>query len=211
MRRLILLSLFSCYLLQAQSFLESHGQGYIGGGFTSPLSDFGSRHNTGWNFMAGGGYRFNTAFSLNLEYTYNHLDYGYASSAPIGTILNARYDGHTELHGFTLNPRYNVGHYKGANAYFQAGYGIYARKFQLTRPAVGTTVICDPYWFYCGTAIVPVDLILGERTTWKQGWNAGMGVEFGGRVKFFADARYLWVANPQVRIQTIPVSFGVHF
>lgn len=72
-------------------------------------------------------------------------------------------------------------------------------------------MVWDPYWFYCGTAIIPVDLIVGERTTWKQGWNAGIGLEAGGRVKFFADARYLWIANPQIRIEAIPVTFGVRF
>jgi opacity protein-like surface antigen len=209
MRRLILCSLFTCLVSQAQSF--NHFQGYVGGGFTTGVSDFGNRHDTGGNFLAGAGYRMTPALSLNIEYTFNHLNYGYAATTPIGGILNARYDGHTELHGFTLNPRYTLGAFHGVDTYITGGYGIYARKFQLTRPSVGTTVICDPYWFYCGTAIVPVDLIIGERTTWKQGWNAGIGLEMGGRIKFFADARYLWVANPQIRIEAIPVSFGVRF
>ena len=209
MRQLILFSLFSGLMMQAQEF--SHGQGYVGGGFTTGVSDYGNRHDTGGNFIAGGGYRFNPSFSLNGEYTFNHANYSYTPTTTGGAILNQLLDGHTELHGFTLNPRYTFGEFHGVDAYVTGGYGIYARKFQLTRPGVGTQVICDPYWYYCGTAVVPVDYLLGERTTWKQGWNAGIGVEMGHRVKFFADARYMWIANPQIRIEAIPVSFGVRF
>lgn len=211
MRRYILLSLFSGLLLQAQPAEFSHFQGYVGGGFTTPRSGFGERHDTGWNFMAGGGYRFNPAMSLNLEYTFNNSAYAYTPTSPGAGIIANRLDGTTELHGFTLNPRYTFGSLRGANAYVTGGYGIYARNFSVTRPSIGTTIVCDPYWFWCGTAIVPVDVLLASNTTWKQGWNAGLGVEFGARVKFFADARYQWVANPNVRIQAIPVSFGLRF
>lgn len=210
MRRYILLSLFSGLLLQAQEF--SHFQGYVGGGFTTPRSSFGDRHDSGWNFLGGGGYRFNPAISLNLEYSFNSNNYGFTPDTAAGAIIANRYDGHTELHGFTLNPRYTFDFKRGGlGAYVTGGYGVFARNFSLTRPGFGTTVVCDPYWYWCGTAIVPVDFVLGSRTTWKQGWNAGLGVEFGARVKFFAEARYLWVATPQVRVQSIPATFGLRF
>jgi opacity protein-like surface antigen len=212
MRRFVLISFLAGALLHAQPPQEfNHFQGYFGAGFTTGVSDFGSRHDTGWNILAGGGYRFNPALSLNLEYTYNNASYNFAPQTPGQVVLANRYDGRTELHGITVNPRYTIGSLKGIDAYVQGGYGIYARNFTLTRPTIGTTVVCDPYWFFCGTAIVPVNVIVGSHTTWKQGWNAGIGLEFGARVKFFADARYLWVANPQVRIESIPVSFGVRF
>jgi hypothetical protein len=101
--------------------------------------------------------------------------------------------------------------FRGISGYVTGGYGIFARNFQLTRPSVGTTVVCDPFWYWCGTAIVPVDVVLGSHTTWKQGWNGGLGVEMGGHVKFFAEARYMWVATPRIRSEAIPVTFGVRF
>jgi opacity protein-like surface antigen len=206
MRRLVLLSLAFGLSLQAQEF--KHGTGYVGFGFSTPISEFGTRHDVGWNALVGGGWRFNRLVGLNVEYSFADLGYKFTGNP----ILQATaLSGTTQLHGFTLNPRITTPNVGKVGTYVTAGWGIYVRHFELTRPAVGSTVVCDPYWYYCTTALVSVDVAVAQRDTWKQGWNIGAGVEFGGRFKFFADGRFVWVATPNVRTQSVPVNFGVRF
>lgn len=211
MKRLLgvtILASFSILALHAQEYKPVTG--YVGFGFTTPTDQFGERHETGWNFLGGIGYQFSRMTAFNFEYTYNQLGYAFTPQTPIGGVLQDRYNGDTMLHGFTLGPRFTIP-LPRSDVYFTGNYGIYNARFELTRPGVATTVICDPYWYWCGTGLVPVDFVVGERSTWKQGWNAGMGFEFGTNVKFFADARFNWVATPNIRYQSIPVAFGVRF
>jgi len=184
--------------------------GYVGMGLTPPISGFGSRHDTGGNFLAGIGYRFNRTFGVNFEYTFNELDYIFPET-PLGQRAETVLHGHTRLHGFTLAPRITLPSIRLVNTYVTAGYGIYDRSFQVTTPGLTTGIVCDPWWGFCTGGLVPVDVVVAEHSTWKQGYNVGLGVEFGRNVKFFADVRYLWIATRDVRVSTFPVAFGVHF
>ena len=40
-------------------------------------------------------------------------------------------------------------------------------------------MICDPYYYVCGT--YPVEAVLGSRGGWDFGFNIGAGVGFGAR------------------------------
>lgn len=206
MRRLLISPFLICLSIHGQEFHRVAG--YFGGGFTTPLDDFGSRHDTGWNILAGGGIRLTRMVGLNFEYSFNQLGYNFS---PNPVLQASPLDGTTKLHGFTANPRFTTPSIFGVNTFVTAGYGIYNRRFELTRPGVGSAIYCDPYWWFCTDVLVPVDVAVGERSTWKQGWNFGGGLEFGGRMKFFADIRYMWVATPNIRTKALPVSFGVRF
>lgn len=61
--------------------------------------------------------------------------------------------------------------------------------------------ICDPWLFICYPSLVPVDQIVGERSSWDVGMNVGGGVNFrfGDSKAFFANAKFL------------PLVFGVRF
>ena len=52
--------------------------------------------------------------------------------------------------------------------------------------------------------------ILGERTTYKGGWNAGVGLTIGGLGpgKFFAEGRYHRMNTTGPDTEYIPLSFG---
>ena len=206
----------SFLVLQIAFTITVYGQeikpitGYVGMGLTPPISGFGSRHDTGGNFLAGIGYRFNRTFGVNFEYTFNELGYVFPET-PLGQRAGTVLHGHTRLHGFTLAPRITLPSIRLVNTYVTAGYGIYDRSFQVTTPGLTTGIVCDPWWGFCTGGLVPVDVVVAEHSTWKQGYNVGLGVEFGRRVKFFADARYLWIATRDVRVSAFPVAFGVHF
>jgi hypothetical protein len=210
MKKLLVAAALSCLALQGQSFDWSHAQGYVGGGFTNPMAGFGQRHQMGWNFLAGGGAVVTPVLSLNIEYSFNKLDYN-RKAFPAGATTSTTYHGGTEVHGFTFNPRLQMRRMSKIGAYITGGYGVYWNKFELARPNA-TTVACDAYWTTCtpGTT-VPTDSVLGQTHTWKGGWNAGLGIEGGKRVKFFADARYVYIFTTNVRTEFIPVTFGIHF
>lgn len=210
MKRLLVVTALSCFALQGQNLSWSKAQGYVGGGFTQPQAGLGQRHEMGWGFLAGGGLRASDKFSLNIEYSFNKLDYKRTTYSPVGATTGT-YTGGTELHGFSFNPRLHTPPIFKLGTYFTAGYGIYWSKFQLARPST-STMVCDAYWSQCSPGtIVPTNSVLGQTNTWKGGWNAGLGIEGGGRVKFFADARYVYVFTNNIRTEFIPVTFGIHF
>ena len=103
MRKLTYLSFLFCLALQEQEFRRATG--YMGGGFGTPLGDFGERRNTGWNVLAGGGIRLTQMFGINLEYTYNQLNYRFTVTPRIGQVVPTPLNGETQLHGFSLSPR----------------------------------------------------------------------------------------------------------
>lgn len=208
-----------CYILLASAPLcaqsDRKATGYFGGGISPSVGDFGDRHEMGWGLFGGGGYKFNPKISLNLEYNYDRFTYKYSSPnvpADLPPNVITVLDGTTQVHGFNLNPRYTVGGEGSLSGYVTAGYGIYNRKFQITRPGVGDYIYCDPWWGWCYAGLVPVDYLLKEYSTWKGGFNVGGGVEFGGETgKFFVDVRYRMIYTTSVRTSYIPITFGFRF
>lgn len=210
MRRLLVVAALCCFSLQGQSFDFSKAQGYVGGGFTEPFVGFSERHDRGWGILAGGGARLSDKFSLNIEYSFNKFDYNRQATVP-GSTGPVTYRGTSEIHGFSFNPRFSTPQVWKFGTYITGGYGVYQAKFQLARPGANT-VVCDSYWSQCPPlGVVPTPWALGQTVTWKGGWNAGFGLEAGGRVKFFADARYVYIFTHNVRTEFIPVTFGIHF
>jgi len=98
MKRLLVVTALSCFALQGQNLDWSKAQGYVGGGFTIPQAGLGQRHDMGWGFLAGGGMRVSPKVSLNVEYSFNKLDY--SRSTFTSGVPTATYKGGTELHGF---------------------------------------------------------------------------------------------------------------
>jgi opacity protein-like surface antigen len=106
--------------------------------------------------------------------------------------------------------------------YALGGGGIYHRLIQLTTPSVGYTSVCDPYWYICYPTLVPVDRIIGDRTSNDFGINFGAGVTFGANAKVYVESRYHYVWGPKVtnpltsqEVRTnagfFPLTFGVRW
>ena len=90
--------------------------------------------------------------------------------------------------------------------YVVAGPGAYYRKVEITE-YVGSGVICDPWYYVCGT--YPVTAVVGSRGGWDFGFNVGGGVGFkiGESSEFFIETRYHYVAGPEiVSATTLPTS-----
>ena len=108
--------------------------------------------------------------------------------------------------------------------YGLGGLGAYYRAVSLTTPSVGYTTICDPWWYVCYPALVPVDQIIGDRNSWDMGINIGGGLSFqlGDAAQFYVETRwhYIWgpsFDNPvtgtsqKANGQYFPVTFGFRF
>ena len=88
---------------------------------------------------------------------------------------------------------------------------------------IGTGVICDPYWYVCGT--YPVEAVVGSRGGWDFGFNFGGGVGFGlgESAEFYVETRYHYVGGPEIPADAVagaggstngnylPITFGFRF
>ena len=73
---------------------------------------------------------------------------------------------------------------------------MYYRSVEITE-YLGNGVICDPYWYVCGT--YPIEGVVGSRGGWDFGFNFGGGVGFGigETAEFFVETRYHYVWGPE--------------
>ena len=104
--------------------------------------------------------------------------------------------------------------------YIAAGPGMYNRKVEITRYA-GTGVVCDPWYYVCGT--YPVEAVLGSRGGWDFGVNVGAGIGFGlgDSGEFYIETKYHQVWGPEITGpngsggnadgQYLPLTFGFRF
>ena len=82
--------------------------------------------------------------------------------------------------------------------YGLVGMGVYYRPVQVTTPGVGWVPgYCDPWWYICYPGgFVPVDNIIGERSSTDFGMVFGGGVNFS---KIYAELRYHYVWGPTIQ------------
>lgn len=104
-----------------------------------------------------------------------------------------------------------------ARLYVLAGAGVYHRSVTLTTSGTGLITVCNPWWFVCYAQAVPVDRIIGSRSTTDAGVNVGFGLSAGA---FFADVRYHYMWGPTYDTPTggqkatgkfLPLTVGVSF
>ncbi|MBS1801761.1 MAG: hypothetical protein JST28_00260 [Acidobacteria bacterium] len=187
------------------SGLRSHLTYEVGGGFNAPTDDSSPYIGWGYNFTVGAGYRFDQHFSMNLEYQYIHSKL----PAPIVAEAGAT-GGYDTLWSFTLDPMYEINPKSAITFYGVGGGGFYRKVTNFTDPQQG--VYCDYFGFCYG---VTQDVVVGHFSSNQGGWNVGGGIEHrfagwngDGRMKLFAEARYLDVSSPAVEGLT-PNGLGI--
>jgi hypothetical protein len=175
--------------------IMSHMTYEFGGGFNAPTSDSSSYISWGYNFTAGAGYRLNQNLSLNLEYQFIH------SKLP-GAIIDeaGATGGYDTIWSFTLDPMYEINPKSAVIFYAVGGGGFYRKVTNFTDPTQGQ--YCD-YFGYCYG--VTQNQVVGHFSSNQGGWNIGGGIEHrfagwngDGKMKIFAEARYLDVLSPAV-------------
>jgi hypothetical protein len=80
---------------------------------------------------------------------------------------------------------------------------MYYRSVEITE-YLGNGVICDPYWYICGT--YPIEGVVGSRGGWDFGFNIGGGVGFGigETAEFYVESRFHYVMGPEFTSPSLP-------
>jgi hypothetical protein len=193
------------------SALAQDKAGYfiLGGGYTAPNAEVRDHLGDGWNFTIGGQYNTSPVIGIEGLYSFNGLGEKRLSipvspgNSPAGSVPTDFFANMNMQYG-TVNVVFQKPE-GDVKPYGVIGGGIYYRPVQVTTPAVGYIPgYCDPFWYVCYPGgFVPVDSIVGERSSTDFGMDFGGGVKFGA---FYADLRYHYIWGPEVeeRTTTLP-------
>jgi hypothetical protein len=193
-----------------------------GGGFNAPAGGDQQDYITwGGQFSAGAGYRFSRHISALLEYQL--ID----DKLPGGLIAETGANGgYAHIWSFTVAPVVDLFPKSTNDVYATGGGGFYRKVTSFTDPE--ETEYC---YYFCGVGYT--NAVVGHFSSNQGGWNIGggfthrLGGIYGdGRMKLFAEVRYLDVLTPAVNhlepnglsattvaadTKLIPVTFGIRF
>ena len=204
----------------------------FGGGYTGPTGKVRDSLGDGGNFVAGVTFYPNPHFGIQAQYGYHAFGQKEVLIAAQPGFDSADFFAGHHMHevAFNVIARGGPAH-GGVHPYAVAGGGIYNRVVDLKSPSVGLTSVCDPYWYVCYPVAVPVETLIGDRTSTDFGINVGAGVTFGSlhAAEFYAEVRYIYIWGPKasslvqggilppgvedknVNGQYFPISFGIRF
>jgi opacity protein-like surface antigen len=168
---------------------------YFGGGPTFISGNMADHFGTGVGPAVGATFDLSSRISFGAEYAFRrfHADNWV-------DILGGSFTAYHDTHQIAFNMIFNVTPADSrARVYIVAGPGAYYRKVTVTKYE-GTGIVCDPYWYICGT--YPIESILGSRGGWDFGFNVGAGVGFklgsSDDAEFTIESRYHFVQGPEI-------------
>jgi opacity protein-like surface antigen len=174
----------------------------VGGGFTAPNAEVRDHLGNGYNFNFGVQVNVTPVIGIEGLYSFNGLGDKTISipvqnppgSAGIPTDFSA--DMNMQYFTGSLVARKPQGQVR---PYGLVGLGVYYRPIKVTTPGVGYVPgYCDPWWYYCVPGgFVPVENIVGERSSTDFGMNFGGGVNFG---PVYAELRYHYIWGPTIEV-----------
>ena len=175
----------------------------LGGGYTAPNSEVRDHLGDGYNFNIGLQVNVTPVIGIEGLYSFNGLG-DKRITLPVSVTP---VDGGVPTDFFAdMNMQFgsaNVVIQKpegSVRPYGLVGMGVYYRPIKVTTPGVGYVPgYCDPWWYVCYPGgFVPVENIVGERSS------TDFGMDFGGGVKFgpaYAEARYHYIWGPEIEVQ----------
>jgi hypothetical protein len=175
----------------------------VGGGPTFIASDLGQHFSTGWGPAIGVTFDASKRVGFQFEYAYRRFNIN--DNAPFygATTFGANHQTHQLDFNMVANLTAPDKNYR---VYAIVGPGAYYRKVEITQ-YVGNGIICDPFWYICGT--YPVSAILGSRGGWDWGFNVGGGISLGmGGASFYIESRYHYVWGPDIEPGVNPLPGG---
>ena len=199
----------------------------LGGGFTAPNSEVRDHLGDGFNFNLGVQVNVTPVIGIEGLYSFNGLgdkrivlDVSATPQDP-GVPTDFFADMNMQFGTVNLVVQKPDG---GVRPYGLVGMGLYYRPIHVTTPGVGWVPgYCNPWWYVCYPGgLVPVDVIVGERSSTDFGMDFGGGVNFGA---VYAEVRYHYIWGPEVEVpsgstpptqrkangQFLATTFGVRF
>jgi opacity protein-like surface antigen len=172
----------------------------VGGGFTAPNSEVSDRLGNGYNFTFGVQVNVTPVIGIEGLYSFNGLGKKQisipVSASPTASSIPTDFFG-------SMNMQYGTGSLVvqkpsgSVRPYGLVGMGVYYRPVKVTTPGVGFVPgFCDPWWYVCVPGeFVPVENVVGERSSTDFGMDFGGGVNFG---VIYAEIRYHYIWGPTV-------------
>ena len=183
----------------------------IGGGFTGVYGAASDRIGNGGNFTIGVLYKVSPLIGVQGEYAWNGIKQKQLSLPVFPTVnpldgVPSDFFADTNMQYFGGNVLVNPAVSGRTAPYVITGLGLYYRPVSISTPSVGFTTICDPYWYVCYPTAVPVEQVVGSRSSTDFGMNFGGGVMFKIRdnTSMFFEVRYHYVWGPSLDDATIP-------
>ncbi|WP_176441889.1 outer membrane beta-barrel protein [Granulicella rosea] len=161
----------------------------LGGGVALPAGATKKYQNTAGGFRLGGGYNLNRRLGIMLQYDFNN--FGVPNSL-LQHLPSAgdNYTGRVHLWSLTAAPVVQLLRSDGASVYLTGGGGFYRKlvKFDTTTKGCNPDGGCLNFPTYAG----------GDSNN-AGGVSLGLGaakkIAFESKVRVFAEARYVWIAN----------------
>jgi hypothetical protein len=185
-----------------------------GAGFNVPAGNTNTWQDVGYTINLGGGWMFNDRIGVLAEYTFNN------ANIPQSTLTNiGEPNGHVRVWSLGLDP---IIYYKTSGhigGYITGGGGFYRKVTTFTEPVYAG----DYCSYFYGCYPVYDNITLSHFSSNQGGVNLGTGITFkpnaDGKLKLFAEARYVWVDSPKSSasgigtgtVGMIPVTFGVRW
>jgi opacity protein-like surface antigen len=203
----------------------------IGGGYTFALSDVRDHLGDGYNIAIGATVNVSPTLGIQGEYAFNGLGQKQisipVSGTPGGTPVPTDFFADMNMQYFDANLVFRPGSEGAARPYIVAGGGWYHRPVKVTTPGVGYIPgYCDPWWYVCYPGgFVPVENIIGERSSNDFGVDFGAGVDIGPAdgPRLYIEAKYHYIWGPEVKTsvsgtdtkkangQFLPFTIGLRF
>ena len=193
----------------------SNKYSFLGGfGLGLPVGNTHKYETPSWGFQIGGGRNFSKTFGVMLQFDYDHFGLQGATIANEQNLYNIIYscspsqaaagncspttglDGNNHIWSFTLNPTFTLPTEGALGAYAVVGAGFYHKVTNFTLPTVasGFDYFYGPYQYIANQNI-------DHYTSNAFGVNAGVGATYKfshfSSAKFYVEARYVLVLNPQ--------------
>jgi len=194
--------------LLAQDVLK-HVTFGAGAGFSFPLGTLDNRTKTGFNFVASGGPRFNSRFSVPVDFSLHYLDVKSFKNSE--TNADPFLGSMVRIWSLTVNPSFEFIKQERFGSYVTGGYGLYNRKLLLAAPGLLPALTCDPVLNVCVDNLSSGPVISGDFSLYKGGYNVGGGVTFGARTKFFVEVRYHHMLTTHTPVEIVPLTFGIRW
>jgi hypothetical protein len=196
----------------------------IGGGVTTPTGGVTDNLGPGGQVLLGLTYRASDQVSVTGEYGFSSLgSKSVTVPQPLTTAGSATFSGSGWYQFAGGAVRFTPWTSGKSSVYLIGGAGVYHRSVYVSTPAIGQVTVCDPSWFICFPTAVTVDKVIGTRASNDPGFSVGGGFTYkvSALATFFAEARYHYVAGPDVANQSggttnangqfFPLTFGFRF
>ncbi len=206
----------------------------LGAGYTWALSEVGDYLGDGFNFNLGVTFKASPVIGIEGMYSFNGLGEK-EFSLPVSSTPGA--PGTPTPFAADMNMQYGTASVVVTSPsgrvrpYGLTGIGVYYRPVTVTTPGVGFVPgFCSPWWYYCVPGgFVPVDNVVGERSSTDFGMVFGGGIDFAvsDAASVFLEIRYHYIWGPEINTgeaatltgtdtinadgQFLPFTFGVRF